>query len=207
MGSSELSNQEPAGSAVPEPGDEAEPSGGSALPKPESTGSALPISESTGSEMPEPGQEPESTGYVMPESESTDSALPEDSTDSDGNQEDSNEPEILNPDQTGSALTKFGSSASQKYGSALSGSAGMNSGLAGSSALRQLYPQSGITRAESGSGSGEDRILFSGSIGGTKLPEEDEIENAISELVSHFESVFLLRYLNLRNILQSFSKF
>jgi hypothetical protein len=174
LGGSALSQKEFVGSAIT--GTESD-STGSALPEstgsalPESTGSAFP--ESTGSARPEPDQERESSGSALPKPESTD-----------GNEVDLDNSEIPDPDQTGSASIKFGSSASQ--GSAPLGSAGLKSGIAGSSALRQLYPQSGLTRAESGSGYGEERKLFSGSIGGTKLPEEDEIENAISELVNIF---------------------
>jgi hypothetical protein len=80
-------------------------------------------------------------------------------------------------------LNKFGSSGIQKNGSAqnMSGS----SAAIKSSAMRKVHSESALTRDESGSGSGIKKSK-SGSFGNPPN-EEDEIENEISELVSHIK--------------------
>ncbi len=87
-------------------------------------------------------------------------------------------------EQNGSALNnksgkfnKFGSSGIQKNGS---------SAAIKSSAMRQVHSESALNRAGSGSGSGFGSGSGSGSFSHPPN-EEDEIENEISELVSHFK--------------------
>jgi len=95
--------------------------------------------------------------------------------------------------QNGSAMNsmtgkfnKFGSSGIQKNGSAqnISGS----SAAIKSSAMRKVHSESALTRDESGSGSGIKKSK-SGSFGNPPN-EEDEIENEISELVSHTKLLY-----------------